>query len=113
MLKNLLSRLLGEPKTPSHFYGVYIQCEKCDEKISTRINLRTELSVQYGETDRDNTYFVRKQLLGKDRCFNIVNVELTFDNKRNLIEQQISGGRFISEDNYLAEGHDQQPGPAS
>ena len=76
-------------------------------------NLHSDLSIQYGKTDKENVYFVRKQLLGRELCFNPINVELTFDNKRILIDQQISGGRFITEDEFSAEQYDQQSSPAS
>jgi hypothetical protein len=62
--------------------------------------MQNDLSIRYGETDAGNVYFVRKGIIGRERCFNRIEVELTFDNSKRLIDQTISGGRFISEEEY-------------
>ena len=100
MVKDFLSRLFGGSQKPSHLYGIYVQCDHCSEIIRTYINLHSDLSIQYGDTDKDNTYVVHKQLLGSGTCFQRVDVQMTFDSRRKLINRQISGGQFVSEEEY-------------
>jgi hypothetical protein len=69
--------------------------------------MHNDLSIQYGETDKDNVYFVHKQLLGRERCFKPIDVELTFDNRRNLIDRQMSGGLFIPAEEFEGANDDE------
>ena len=74
---------------------VSVKCQRCGEIISTRIDLRNELSVEF-EGDGPPTYFCRKEVMGdKGLCFQRIQIELTFDAKRNLIQREISGGSFV------------------
>jgi hypothetical protein len=41
--------------------------------------------------------------MGEGRCFQRVEVQLTFDQNRNLIDRQISGGDFITEEEYFSQ----------
>jgi hypothetical protein len=64
-----------------------------------RVNLRSEPS----QTD-DGKWIVRKGLIGSgaNRCFQTVEVTLTFDaDKRKVLESQALGGELISEEEYL------------
>ena len=101
LLKRLASLFTPEGKRDAYAYWLYVQCDRCGEKIRTRIDLRNDLSIRYGQTDRDTTYFCRKVIMGGGRCFQQLEVELTFDGRRQLIEQQIRGGRFIGEEEYF------------
>ena len=83
--------------------GIYVRCDKCGEAIGTRIHLRHDLSPVYGEGRQGATYFVRKTLVGSRRCFQPIEVELTFDADRKVIAREITGGQFITEEEYEAE----------
>jgi hypothetical protein len=48
----------------------------------------------YGSSESDVTYFCRKVLMGEKRCFQQIEVELTFDRNRKLTERKIKGGKF-------------------
>lgn len=85
------------PQRKDPGYWVTVKCNRCGEIIRTRINLHNDLSLEYGEGDGKTTYFCRKSLLGEQRCFQRVEIELTFDANRNLLERQISGGQFVEE----------------
>jgi hypothetical protein len=65
--------------------------------------MRNDLSIQYGETEKEDVYFTRKRVIGSQGCFNPIDVELTFDRDRRLMDKQITGGRFISQEEYAAE----------
>jgi hypothetical protein len=81
-------------------YWVYVKCNRCGEAIRTRIDMRHDLSMNYGSGEADTTYFCRKTLMGEKRCFQRIEVELTFDHRRQLLDRQIHGGEFITEEEY-------------
>ena len=80
-------------------YWIYARCSRCGEKIRARVDLSNDLSLNY-EGDQ-TTYSSRKVLIGEQRCFEKIEVLLTFDKNRKLINQDISGGQFISEQQFL------------
>ncbi len=88
-------------KNPS--YWVYVQCKKCSEKIKVRVNLYNDLSIQYGEKNEADSYFCRKMVIGNERCYRPIEVEMTFDRNKKLTDRQITGGSFISEAEFLGQ----------
>jgi hypothetical protein len=101
LLKKLASFFTPEGKRDAYTHWVYVQCDRCGERLRTRIDLRNDLSVQYGATERDTTYFCRKTLLGGGRCFQQIEVELTFDAHRQLVERRVRGGKFVGGEEEL------------
>jgi hypothetical protein len=103
-LKRLTSLFSAPSTEPSRYYLVYVQCNRCGEKIRGQIDMLNDLSIDYGIGEGDEkgggqvTYFVRKGLVGEERCFQSVEVELTFDKDRRLIDRQIQGGKFLEEE---------------
>jgi len=75
-----------------HYYTFHVTCNRCGEIIAGRVDIENDLSLEY-EDDRP-VYFVRKGLLGNNRCFQQIEVELKFDSSRQLLDQQITGGQF-------------------
>jgi hypothetical protein len=104
ILKDFFSSLTSSTGKEPHLHWVYVQCNRCQEKIRFHVDLRNDLSIQYGETEKEDVYFTRKRVIGSQRCFQAIDVELTFDKDYHLLDKQISGGRFISEEEYTAEG---------
>jgi len=95
-LSDLFSAPEGRPeKRDEASYWVAVRCSRCGETLRTRVNLHNDLSIEYGEGGGETTYFCRKTLIGDKLCFQRVEVELTFDAKRQLIDRQISGGEFV------------------
>jgi len=96
-----LSRLLAPPaKQDERAYWLYVQCSRCGEKIKSRVDLYNDLSPIYNETGV--TFFCRKVLIGQQRCYQKVEVEMSFDERRQLTDQKISGGKFITEEEFTA-----------
>ena len=81
-------------------YYVFVRCNKCREPLKSRINLHHDLSVDY-DGPNGQTYFSRKTIVGSSGCFQRIEIELTFNKKRRLINREISGGIFIEEDEFL------------
>ena len=84
--------------TPSQkeYYVFAIKCKRCGEIISGRVDVDNDPSVDY-ESGGDS-YFCRKVLMGDgtNMCYQQIEVELKFDDKRKLVERSIvSGGDFV------------------
>ncbi len=90
---SFLKKLFSDtpPKPEKHYYTFNVKCRRCGEIIEGRIDLDNDLSL-----DEDgNSYIVRKGLIGANRCFQQIEVEMTFTSDRKLIEKQIQGGAFV------------------
>jgi hypothetical protein len=86
----------GFGDAPAHLLSVFVQPRGCDEVVHVRINLHNDLS----ERD-EGGYLVNKVVMGTT-CFQRVELSLTFDAKRQIVERQISGGTLVDEDAYSA-----------
>jgi hypothetical protein len=84
------------------FHLEYVRCDHCGETIPVRVDLRHELTPQYGEGE--GSYFVRKGVIGSGdtRCFRTIDVRLTFDAQKRLVSREIAGGAFITREEFEA-----------
>lgn len=82
-------------KAAEKFLIITVQCARCGEIIQTHVDLENDLSAEYGERESETIYFCRKMLIGKKNCYAPIEVELTFDNRRQIIERSIKGGNFV------------------
>lgn len=88
----------GPRKAPDYSTWITVRCTRCGEIIHTRIDLRNDLSIEYADTPAETTYYSHKVIIGQARCYQKIDVELTFNSKRKLVNQSISGGEFIDEE---------------
>ena len=77
---------------------ITVQCNRCGELISAPVDLRNDLSVEYDEGTGATSFVCRKVLMGRQRCFQQVEVTLHFDAGRKLLDRQVSGGKFVEPD---------------
>ncbi len=84
------------PPPASPFHDLTVRCSRCGEVIQARVNLHNDLSIEYDDSGKA-LYHVRKVLMGQGRCFQQIEVLLTFTPERRLVERQISGGKFADE----------------
>jgi hypothetical protein len=89
-LKNLFGG--GSAKSEKRYYVFNVKCNRCGEIIEGRVDLDNDLSLN----DEGSGYLVRKGLIGNNRCFQQIEVELNFDSSRQLIEKTITGGQFAN-----------------
>lgn len=89
-LWNRLARLFAPSAPPGQYLPIAVRCRRCGETIVANINLANDLS----EGD-DAAYICRKVLLGRERCFESIEVVLTFDEQRRLVDRAITGGTFV------------------
>lgn len=97
--RGILSSPLGEDKET---YWLYARCAWCGEKLRTRVSLYNDLSVNYGEKDGQDFYICQKTLVGDQHCFRRIEIKLTFNANRKLIDREIIGGEFISAEEFDA-----------
>jgi hypothetical protein len=88
-LKNLFGG--GTTKPEKRYYVFHVKCNRCGEVIEGRVDLDNDLSLN----DEGDGYLVRKTLIGGNRCFQQIEVEMTFSPERKLIEKQVQGGTFV------------------
>ncbi len=88
-LKNLFGG--GSARPEKRYYIFKVKCKRCGEIIEGRVDLDNDLSL----SDEGNSYLVRKGLIGNNRCFQRIEVEMQFTSDRKLIEQQAQGGTFV------------------
>ena len=86
----------------AYLYWIYIRCSRCDEILKTHVDLRNDLSIDYGDDGESDTYFTRKIIVGNTLCFEPIELELKFDAKRRLLSQNITGGELLSEEEYYS-----------
>ena len=99
-LDKITSYLFGGAARPEDVHWEYVRCSQCGEGIPVRIDLRHELTPSYGEAE--GAYFVRKGVIGSGdrRCFQTIDVKLTFDAQKRLVSREIEGGAFISKEAF-------------
>ena len=88
------------PDRDDRNYWFYVQCDVCQEVLKVRIDLYNHLSIRYGEGKQKATYYCRKVVIGGNRCYRPIEVEITFDSVRKVIDRKIKGGRFVTEQIY-------------
>ena len=105
-LKKVASFLFegGEGQGEGDVHWEYVRCTRCGEKIPVRVDLRNELTAEY--EGGEGAYYVRKGVIGsgKARCFQMIEGELFFDANRRLTSRYITGGQFITREEFYAPG---------
>jgi hypothetical protein len=99
-LRKIASALSPKGSDEGDVLWVYVRCGKCGETIKTRLDLRHDLTPNYSAEGRVAGYVSRKVLIGSQRCFEPIEVKLTFDPQRRLGSREIAGGQFISREEY-------------
>ncbi|MDO9302353.1 MAG: hypothetical protein Q7T89_13275 [Anaerolineales bacterium] len=91
---NIFQKLFGSSSASSQkrYYTFSVKCKRCGEIIAGRVDLDNDLSVEYG--DGGDIYIARKTLMGENKCFQRMEVELKFTSSRELLERHITGGEF-------------------
>jgi hypothetical protein len=96
-LDGLRSLFGGGGRPADGGYYIYVRCGRCGEAIRTRVNLHNDLSGR-----DEGGYVVSKTLVGGGRCFERISVTLMFDQSRRVVDREISGGEFITAQEYAA-----------
>lgn len=79
---------------------VTVQCGKCGEQISVRVDKANDLLAEYEDTPEGEEphapsgYSLRKEVVGR-KCQNLVHFSMRFDGRRSIVAHEIQGGRFV------------------
>jgi hypothetical protein len=93
-----LKSLFGGGGAPQdEAYWIYVRCRRCGEVIKTRLDLLNSLTL-----NDEGGYTASKTLVGNRLCFERIEVTLTFDENRRLINREILRGDFITAEEYEA-----------
>ncbi len=97
---DFLRRLLraGDHRPADDALHLYVRCSHCGAPVHVRINLRNDLLAEYGD-DLVEGYRLIKEIMD-DRCFRLMRAELVFDRNRRELERTITGGAFITREEY-------------
>ena len=74
-------------------------CQRCGEVITAVLDLRNDMSAEYDENNGATTFISRKVLMGRQRCFQQIEVTLHFDSQHRLTSKEVVGGQFVEPGN--------------
>lgn len=94
---NFLRNLFGGARSTDRGIYFYVQPKMCQEILRIRVDPLNDLS----RTDEGGGYWVRKVASGY-RCPFQAEVEVYFDKNRRVISAEVTDGRLVSEDDWLA-----------
>ncbi|MGQ4808283.1 hypothetical protein NKDENANG_01664 [Candidatus Entotheonellaceae bacterium PAL068K] len=81
---------------------IYVRCRRCGEVIRVRADRRYDLVSEMLDPGEDGpAYTLHKDIVG-ERCFQRIAVDLALDHRQQVVGQQIAGGEFLTETDYLA-----------
>lgn len=81
-------------------FWIYVRCSACGEAVRVRVNREHDLSAEFDEgSDAPTGYRVHKEIVGRN-CFRRIQVDMTFDQQRRVVNQQIRGGTFLTREEY-------------
>lgn len=98
-LDSIQALFRGAGQADTAAYWVYVRCGRCGEVIKTRIDLRNDLSRL-----EEGGFVVHKTLVGSQRCFERIEVTLTFDENHKVSDREIARGEFITAEEFEAAG---------
>ena len=99
-----LTRLFKRRSRPASTSAVwiYVACGRCGEAIRVRADRRYDLvSEMHDPGEAGPAYTLHKDIVGV-RCFQRIAVDVEFDHRLQVIERRISGGRWLTEEEYRA-----------
>ena len=101
IFRKLGNILFRPPSKADRAIYLYVQCDRCGEKLRARVDTWNELTPEYGvKNDEPTTYYCRKVLIGEKLCYQPIELQLSFDKNHKLVSQEIQGGKFISQEAY-------------
>ena len=99
-----LTRLLTRrPRSerPSDLW-IYVACSHCGEAIRVRADRRYDLVIEMRDPGEVGpAYTLHKDIVGA-QCFQRIAVDVEFDQRLQVIERHLSGGRWLTEEEYRA-----------
>lgn len=95
----LFDKLFKKPRSTAaeqDILWLYVQCDNCREKVKVRVNPRADLVAESGEMP-GSCYTLHKEAMD-DKCYRLIKIYLELDANRNILKQEITGGKYINKD---------------
>ena len=108
-----LTRLFTRRSRPESTSAVwlYVACGRCGEAIQVRADRRYDLVSEMRDPgEAGPAYTLHKDIVGA-RCFQRIAVDVEFDHRVQVIERRISGGRWLTEEEYRVATMPSSPAP--
>jgi hypothetical protein len=85
----------GASAAPGATDGIflYVQCDHCGDKVRLRVHKAHDLN-------RTDDGYVWHKTIVDNRCFRPLPTVVHFDQQYQVVNQEIQGGRYISEATY-------------
>lgn len=83
------------------FY-LYIECERCKDLVSVRVNRRNDLSQEFNQSSGAVTSYRYQKGIVDQKCFRPIHVTITFDSSQREEMRDIAGGRFLTREEFRA-----------
>lgn len=99
-LRRLLGGGQGSGRGADSGMYYYIRSRRSGEIVQVRLD-PNQLSPEY-ENDRVAGYFTHKVVVGQ-RSFERMEAEFNFDTNKRLVEKTVSGGEFVTREDWLAQ----------
>jgi len=101
-LANLFGGRSGGRPGGGRLLTLYVLSRRCNEPIMGTVDLFNEVSQS---EDSAYSYYTRKVLhtSGERRCFDQVEVELWFNQNKEVAHHDVTGGRWLDADEYAVE----------
>jgi len=81
---------------------LYVACGRCGEAIGVRADRRYDLVSEMRDPgEAGPAYTLHKDIVGV-RCFQRIAVDVAFDHRLQITDRHISGGRWLTEEEYRA-----------
>ena len=92
----------GAPRADKRYLTIYALSRRCNEPVIGQVDLLNELSKP---DEGDYAYYTRKVLhtTGEKRCFAQVEVNLYFNQDKQVVHHEVEGGRWLTSEEYGAE----------
>jgi hypothetical protein len=103
-LKSLVSLFGGggAQRADKRYLTIYVLSRRCNEPISGQVDLLNELSKP---DEGDYAYYTRKVLhtSGEHRCFSQVEINIYFNQDKQIVHHEVEGGRWLTSEEYNTE----------
>lgn len=95
-------------KDGTHGIWIYLQCDKCSEKIAVRLRTTSELQRREGSEAEQGPgeYFIQKTVVGSN-CYQRIEATVDFDSRYNVVGSQVKNGRLLTVAEYEAKNDEQ------
>lgn len=104
-LRTVLARLFGGAgRREGDVLWVTVECDRCHEQVTIRIDKRTDIQSEYLEAGDSGPWYTLHKEVMDNKCFALMHLFLEFDQRRAVLTQQVTGGKLVRLDTTRPDG---------